>query len=156
MERLGIVRLSKSAWASPLHMAPKPGGGWHPCGDYRRLNNATTDNRYPLLHIKDFNSNLGGAKIFAIVNLMRGYHQIPMAKDSIPKTAIITPFGLYKFLCMPFGLKNAAQAFERLMDSILRGLPFAFVYLDDILVASTNAKNAQGPPSTSLLAAGGQ
>ena len=63
-----------------------------------------------------------------------------MARDSIPKTAIITPFGLYEYLCMPWGLKNAAQAFQRLMDSILRGLPFAFVYVDDILIASTNAK----------------
>ena len=140
MERLGIIRLSKSPWASPLHVAPKPGGGWRPCGDYRRLNKASTDDRYPLPHIQDFNNNLCGAKIFSKVDLMRGYNQIPMARDSIPKTAIITPFGLYEFLCMPFGLKNAAQAFQRLMDSILRGLPFAFVYLDDILIASTNTE----------------
>ena len=140
MERLGIIRLSKSPWASPLHIAPKPGGGWRPCGDYRRLNKASTDDRYPLPHIQDFNANLCGAKIFSKVDLMRGYNQIPMARDSIPKTAIITPFGLYEYLCMPWGLKNAAQAFQRLMDSILRGLPFAFVYVDDILIASMDAK----------------
>ena len=59
-----------------------------------------------------------------------------MHEDHIEKTAIITPFGLFEFLRMPFGLKNSAQAFQRLMDGVLRGLPFVFVYLDDILVAS--------------------
>ena len=136
MEELGIIRRSKSPWSSPLHIAPKPSGGWRPCGDYRRLNTATVDDRYPLPHIQDFNRNLAGSKIFSKIDLMRGYHQIPMSQDSVPKTAIITPFGLWEFLRMPFGLKNAAQAFQRLMDSILRDLPFAFVYLDDILVAS--------------------
>ncbi|KAK3756460.1 hypothetical protein RRG08_063126 [Elysia crispata] len=58
-----------------------------------------------------------------------------MAQTSIAKTAVITPFGLWEFLRMPFGLKNAAQSFQRLMDGILRDVPFAFVYLDDILVA---------------------
>jgi len=61
-----------------------------------------------------------------------------MASDSIPKTTISTPFGLCEFLRMPFGLKNATQTFQRLMDRILKDLNFAFVYLDDILIASTS------------------
>ena len=59
-----------------------------------------------------------------------------MAKEDIPKTAIITPFGLFEFLWMPFSLKNSAQAFQPLMDGVLCSLSFVFVYLDDILVAS--------------------
>ena len=59
-----------------------------------------------------------------------------MAEEDVPKTAIITPFGLFEFLRMPFGLKNATQAFQWLMDGILRHVAFAFVYLDDILIAS--------------------
>ena len=59
-----------------------------------------------------------------------------MAAHDVPKTALITPFGLFEFLRMPFGLKNAAQAFQRMMDGILKDINFVFVYLDDILVAS--------------------
>ena len=64
-----------------------------------------------------------------------------MAPEDVPKTAVITPFGLFEFLRMPFGLKNAAQAFQRFMDEVCRGLEeFLFVYIDDILIASSNAK----------------
>ena len=136
MERMGIIRRSNSPWASPLHIVPKPGGGWRPYDDFRRLNNATVDDRYPLPHIQDFNGSLAGKRIFSKVDLVRGYHQIPVTSVDIPKTAVITPYGLWEFLRMPFGLKNAAQAFQRLMDGILHDLNFVFVYLDDILIAS--------------------
>ncbi|CAI5694697.1 unnamed protein product [Oreochromis niloticus] len=136
MERLGIVQRSNSAWASPLHMVPKSDSQWRPCGDFRRLNNVTENDRYPIPHIQDFSAHLAGTSIFSKIDLVRGYHQVPVRTEDVPKTAVITPFGLFEFLRMPFGLKGAAQTFQRLMDSVLRGLPFVFVYLDDILVAS--------------------
>lgn len=138
MESMGIIRRSNSAWASPLHIVPKADGGWRPCGDFRRLNTVTEDDRYPLPHIQDFNASLAGCTIFSKIDLTRGFHHIPVFPGDVPKTAVITPFGLWEFIRMPFGLKNAAQAFQRLMDGVLRGISFTFVYLDDILVASSS------------------
>ena len=119
-------------------MVRKPDGSWRPCGEYRLLNAATTNDRYPVPHIQNFNANLDGCSVFSKIDLCNGYHQIPVVPDDIHKTAVITPFGLFEFLRMPFGLSNAGQTFQRLMDHILRGLPFTFVYMDDILVASRN------------------
>ena len=138
MLKMGICRRSNSQYSSPVVMVDKADGTKRPCGDYTALNGITTPDRYPVPHIQDFAANLAGKRVFSKVDLVRGYHQIPMALEDIPKTALITPFGLFEFLRMPFGLRNAAQTFQRLMDSVCAGLDFTFVYLDDILVASRN------------------
>jgi hypothetical protein len=67
---------------------------------------------------------------------VKGTHQIPMAAKDVAKTAIITPFGLFEYLFMPFGLRNAAQTFQCFMDSLFKHLPFVFCYLDDIIITS--------------------
>uniref|UniRef100_A0A5S6Q225 RNA-directed DNA polymerase n=1 Tax=Trichuris muris TaxID=70415 RepID=A0A5S6Q225_TRIMR len=137
MLRLGIIRPSNSSWASPLHMVPKKQAGvWRPCGDYRRLNNVTRPDRYPIPHLNDFAAQLHDQRVFSKIDLIRAYHQIPVHRRDVPKTAVTTPFGLYEYVRMPFGLRNAAQTFQRFMDQVTRGLNFCFVYLDDILVAS--------------------
>lgn len=116
MMEQGICRPSSSTWAAPLHMVPKGNSNtWRLCGDYRALNSVTIPDRYPLPHIQDFTAGLS-------------------------KTAVTTPFGLFEFLVMPFGLRNAAQTFQRLMNIILSGLDFCFCYLDDILIASSNVE----------------
>ncbi len=118
----------------------KPDGTWRPCGDYRRLNLATTPDSYPLPNIQDLSSRLHGCSIFSKLDLRNGYYQIPVQEGDIHKTAVITPFGLWEFLRMPFGLRNAGQSSQRFMDEVLSGLDFAFCYLDDILIGSSSTE----------------
>ena len=141
LEEVGIAVRSNSPWASPLHITPKANGGWRPCGDFRRLNAATVPDRYPVPRIHDFANGLADRKWFSKVDLVKGYHQVPIKLEDQPKTAISTPFGLYQFRRMPFGLRNAGATFQRMMDSIFQEFDFVFIYLDDVLIASKNKED---------------
>ena len=136
MEKAGIIRRSSSPWSSPLHMVQKQDGSWRPCGDYRLLNAKTVPDRYPVPNVHDLSARLHGCKFFTKLDLVKGYYQVPMHPDDIPKTCVVTPFGAYEWLFMPFGLRNAGNTFQRMMDRLGVDLPFVFIYLDDILIAS--------------------
>lgn len=132
----GTARPSESPWSSPLHLAPKKDNGWRPCGDYRLLNARTIPDKYPIRHIQDFAHSLSGCKVFSTIDLIKAYNQIPVYEPDIPKTAITTPFGLFEFPHMTFGLRNAGQTFQRFVDEMTRGFDFCYPYLDDFLVFS--------------------
>jgi len=138
LEKQGIIRRSKSHWATPLHMVKKADGSWRCCGDFRQLNLQTRPDRYSCPNLADLSAGLAGCTVFSKLDLRKGYHQVPVRPQDVPKTAVVTPFGLFEYLRMPFGLRNAGQTFQRLMDEVLAGLPFVFIYMDDVLVASRN------------------
>lgn len=141
MESMGICQKASSPWSSPLHIVTKKDGSLRPCGDYRRLNMITEADHYPLPNISDVTSYLHGASFFSKLDLLKGYFQVPMHEEDVPKTAITTPFGTYTFNYSCFGLRNAGATFQRLMDGILGDLPFCVCYVDDILVFSSSKKD---------------
>ena len=140
----GIVRRSASPWAAPIHVVTKKDGSFRLCGDYRRLNQVTIPDTYPMPLIHDVLKRLPNATIFSTLDLRKAYHQIPVAPEDISKTAVITPCGLFEYLFMPFGLRNAAQTFQRHIHNILEKLPFSsfsISYIDDILVGSKDPES---------------
>ena len=134
----GIVVPSHSPYAAPVVVVRKKDGSIRLCVDYRRLNNKTTKDSYPLPRIQESFDSLVGAEFFSTLDLASGYHQIAMAPEDQHKTAFVTPFGLHEFTRMPFGLTGAPATFQRLMNGVMSDFLFNFllVYLDDLLVYS--------------------
>ena len=133
---IGIIQESNSAWSSPTVLVKKKDGKTWFCIDYRRLNQVTKVDAYPLPHIEDSLNTLGGARFFCSLDLASGYWQVEKDAADREKTAFVMQGGLYEFRVMPFGPMNVPATFERLMERVLRGIAWSecLVYLDDILV----------------------
>ncbi|KAH9081378.1 hypothetical protein LEN26_021318 [Aphanomyces euteiches] len=137
-EDLGLIRPSTSPWASPVLMIRKPDGSIRFCIDYRKLNDITIKDRYPMPRVDDLLDVLGKSKYFSTMDVASGYWNVRMEEESIPKTAFVCKFGLFEWLVMPYGLCNAVPQFERLMEDVLRDQLWmsCLVYLDDVIVFS--------------------
>jgi hypothetical protein len=140
MLEAGIIEECESAWASPAVLVPKPDGSIRVCVDYRRLNAVTKPDMYPLPRMDDLLNAIGPIGCISTLDLQAGYWQIQIRPEDRDKTALVCPFGLYRFLRMPFGLRNAPASFQRLIDRFKTGLPdvILLAYLDDLIVFSPN------------------
>ena len=137
----GKIRLSKSPYAAPINLVEKSNNSYRVTCDFRLLNNITIKDKYSLPYLNDFTSNLNGCKIFSKLDLKDAFFQIPIDAKSIEKTAMITPIGLYEWTCMPQGLCNAAQTFQRYINFVLYDLDFVFCFVDDLLIYSENVES---------------
>ena len=136
MKEKSIVSPSNSPWASPIVIVPKKDGSIRLCIDYRKVNEVTRKDAYPIPRVDDTLDTLAGAKWFSTLDLKSGYWQVEVNKDDREKTAFCTHEGLFQFNVMPFGLCNAPATFQRLMDMVLKGLLWdsCLVYIDDIII----------------------
>ena len=141
MLEMGIIRKSTSPWGSPVLLVPKKDGELRFCVDYRRLNDITVKNRYPLPFIQDVFDQLGGAKIFSTLDLRSGYHQVGLTEKSIEKTAFVCHRGQFEYVRVPFGLTNAPGHFQSVMNHVLAKHigKRVMVFLDDVVIYSKDA-----------------
>lgn len=141
----GIIQHSTSPYSAPIWIVPKKEDAsgkkkWRLVVDYRKLNDVTIDDRYPIPNIEEILDKLGKCMYFTTIDLAKGFYQIEVDEKDVHKTAFTVEGGHYEFLRMPFGLKTAPATFQRLMNTILKEYinKICLVYLDDIIIFSTS------------------
>lgn len=140
----GIVEPTTSSYASPVILLKKNNGDYRMVVDYRRLNQIMVKDKYPLPLIEDHLERLSGSKIFTVLDLKSGYHQIEVEQESRKFTAFVTPDGHWQYTRVPFGLSNAPAIFQRAINSVLGNLrhKYILVYIDDILILAKTTEEA--------------
>ncbi|PVD20262.1 hypothetical protein C0Q70_20759 [Pomacea canaliculata] len=140
-----IIKPSTSSFASPIVLVRKKNGALRMCVDYRRVNAWTVRDSYSLPKIEHLFLTLSGAKVFTSLDLSKAYYQVPLSERAKKISAFTTPFGLYEFQRLPFGLVNAPMTFQRLMDCCLSDMNLAelIIFLDDIPVHGTNLQQLE-------------
>ncbi|XP_073699461.1 uncharacterized protein [Garra rufa] len=137
MLKLGVIEPSRSPWSSPIVLVPKPDGTLRFCNDYRRLNEVSAFDSYPMPRVDELLERLGRARYITTLDLTKGYWQVPLSSEARPKTAFSTPSGHWQYRTLPFGLHGAPATFQRLMDVVLRPhQTYAAAYLDDVVIHS--------------------
>ena len=136
MYEQGIIDKSTSPWCSPVVLVRKKDGTTRFCVDYRRLNDVTRKDSFPLPRVDSTLDALNGSQWFSTLDLKSGYWQVELEESAKEQTAFSYGKGLWQFNVMPFGLCNTPAIFERLMESVLAHMPWetCLVYLDDIIV----------------------
>lgn len=140
--RLGRMVRSSSNYASPFFPVKKADGSWRFVADYTKLNAVTIKDNYTPPRIDDLLARVPPNCVFSKLDLEKAFFQIPLRESDQPKSAVITPFGLYQYTVMPMGLKNASQTLQRYVDTTLSGGSNTIAYCDDILLFTSPQDHA--------------
>jgi hypothetical protein len=133
---LGIIRQSISPWVSAPVLPKKSDGSLRLCIDFRSVNAVTVPDPYPIPLIDQLLAQMAAAKYFTRLDVVSAFWQIPMNPQDVKYTGFITPDGKYEWVRMPFGLRNSSSSWQRFIDNMMTGIPFAIVYLDDEFIFS--------------------
>ncbi|XP_077940982.1 uncharacterized protein LOC144385285 isoform X1 [Gasterosteus aculeatus] len=133
----GFAVPSSSPWSSPCILVPKADGSLRFCTDFRKVNSVTVADAFPLPRVDDCVDSLGGANYITKLDLLKGYWQVPLTERASKISAFVTPDAFLQYTRMAFGLRNAPATFQRLMSTVLGGVPNCTVYLDDVVVYSS-------------------
>ncbi len=138
MEDLGIIERSDSPYCSPMVVVRKKGGSVRICGDFRGINAVTQIDAEPMFDQQEIFSRLSHSRVFSKLDLTKGFFQIPLDPESRKITAFATPRGLYQYRVLPFGLANSPAVFNRRIRQVLGDLNGIEVFVDDVLIHSTD------------------
>ena len=131
-----IIEESQSNWSSPCILVPKHDGGFRFCTDFRKINDKTKSDSFPIPRIADCIDQIGNAKFVSTFDMLKGYWQVPLTQRAREISAFVTPSGLYQYKVMPFGMKNAPATFQRMVNKLVRDIDGCEGYIDDVVIYS--------------------
>jgi len=131
-----FIEPSKSNWSSPCILVPKPDGTYRMCTDYRKVNNVTKSDTFPIPRMDDCIDRIGSAKYVTKFDLLKGFWQVPLTDRAKEISAFVTPDGLFQYKVAAFGMKNSPATFQRLINDVIAGLDGCEAYIDDIVIYS--------------------
>ena len=133
-----IIEESQSNWSSPCILVPKHDYGFRFCTDFRKVNDKTKSDSFPIPRITDCIDQIGNAKFVSTFDMLKGYWQVPLTQRAREISAFVTPSGLYQYKVMPFGMKNAPATFQRMVNKLVRDIDRCEGYIDDVVIFSNN------------------
>ena len=133
-----IIEESQSNWSSPCILVPKHDGGFRFCTDFRKVNDKTKSDSFPIPRIADCIDQIGNTKFVSTFDMLKGYWQVPLTQRAREISAFVTPSGLYQYKVMPFGMKNAPATFQRMVNKLVRDIDGCEGYIDDVVIFSDN------------------
>ena len=131
-----FIEPSNSSWSSPCILVPKPDGSYPVCTDYRKVNSVTKTDTFPIPRMEDCIDKVGKAKYVTKFDLLKGFWQVPLTDRAKEIPAFVTPYGLYQYKVMPFGMKNSPASFQRLINKVIADLEGCEAYIDDVIIYS--------------------